>query len=87
MSKNNFSNTIIVSLLSSVNRKTFNNLVKKYNTDYKCRHFSTWEHFITVLIGQFTNSNSLRDIEEVIKFNSVEYYHLNININLLNLQI
>ena len=78
MSKNNFSNTIIVSLLSSVNRKTFNNLVKKYNTDYKCRHFSTWEHFITVLIGQFTNSNSLRDIEEVIKFNSVEYYHLNI---------
>ena len=78
MSKNNFSNTIIASLLSSVNRKTFNNLVKKYNTDYKCRHFSTWEHFIAILIGQFTNSNSLRDIEEVIKFNSVEYYHLNI---------
>ena len=34
MSGNNFSNSIIGNLLLSVNRKTFNNLVKKYNTDY-----------------------------------------------------
>ena len=34
MSGNNFSNSIIGSLLSFINRKTFNNLVKKYNTDY-----------------------------------------------------
>ena len=64
MNGNNFSNSIIGSLLSSVNRKTFNNLVKKYNTDYRCRHFNTWEHFVAILIGQFINLNSLRDIEE-----------------------
>ena len=63
MNGNNFSNSIIGSLLSSVNKKTFNNLVKKYNTDYRCRHFNTCEHFVAILIGQFTNSNSLRDIE------------------------
>ena len=64
MNGNNFSNSIIGSLLLSVNRKTFNSLVKKYNTDYRCKHSNTCEYFVAILIGQFINSNSLRDIEE-----------------------
>lgn len=78
MSKNNFSNTIIVSLLSSVNRKTFNNLVKKYNTDFAYKKLSTWEHFIAILLGQYSDCESLRDIVETINFHSVEHYHLSL---------
>ena len=78
MSKNNFSNTIIASLLSSVNRKTFNNLVKKYNTDFAYKKLSTWEHFVAILLGQYSNCESLRDIVETINFHSVEHYHLSL---------
>ena len=62
MSKDNFNINIIGDLLSSVNRRIFKNLVKKYNTDYRYRNFNTWQHFVAILVGQYSNCNSLREI-------------------------
>ena len=39
---------------------------------------STWEHFIAILLGQYSDCESLRDIVETINFHSVEHYHLSL---------
>ena len=39
---------------------------------------STWEHFVAILLGQYSNCESLRDIVETINFHSVEHYHLSL---------
>jgi putative transposase len=71
-------NTIIGKLLSGINRRKFKGLVDKYNGDFACKKLNCWGQFVAVFLGQITNSSSLRDIVEFIKFHSNQQYHLGI---------
>jgi putative transposase len=78
MTTNNFNNNIVGKLITPVNRRTFKNIVDKYKGDFACKKLTTWEQFMAILLGQLGSCNSLRGIENIIKFHSSEQYHLGI---------
>ena len=53
-------NTIIGKLLAGINRKKFKRFVDKYNGDFAVKKLPCWEQFVSVFLGQITNSFSLR---------------------------
>ena len=71
-------NTIIGKLLSGINRRKFNYFVDKYKGNFAVKKLSCWEQFVSVFLGQITQSSSLREIVDLIKFHSNQQYHLGI---------
>lgn len=75
-------NTIIGKLLSAINRKKFKKIVDKYRGDFAIKKLSCWEQFVAVFLGQITESSTLREIVNLIKFHSNQQYHLGIRKNI-----
>lgn len=71
-------NTIIGKLLSGINRKKFKRIVDKYKGDFAVKKLTCWEQFVSVFLGQITESASLREIVDLIRFHSNQQYHLGI---------
>ena len=71
-------NTIIGKLLAGINRKKFKSNVNKYRGDFAVKKLNCWEQFVSVFLGQITQSTSLREIVDLIKFHSNQQYHLGI---------
>ena len=71
-------NTIIGKLLSGINRKKFKRIVDKYKGDFAVKKLTCWEQFVSVFLGQITESVTLREIVDLIKFHSNHQYHLGI---------
>ena len=71
-------NTIIGKLLSGINRKKFKRIVDKYKGDFAVKKLTCWEQFVLVFLGQITESVTLREIVDLIKFHSNHQYHLGI---------
>ena len=71
-------NTIIGKLLSGINRKKFKRIVDKYKGDFAVKKLTCWEQFVSVFLGQITESETLREIVDLIKFHSNQQYHLGI---------
>ena len=71
-------NTIIGKLLSGINRKKFKRIVDKYKGDFAVKKLNCWEQFVSVFLGQITESETLREIVDLIKFHSNQQYHLGI---------
>lgn len=71
-------NTIIGKLLSGIERKKFKRIVDKYKGDFAVKKLSCWEQFVAVFLGQITESETLREIVDLIKFHSNQQYHLGI---------
>ena len=63
-------NTIIGKLLSGINRKKFKRIVDKYKGDFAVKKLNCWEQFVSVFLGQITESETLREIVDLIKFHS-----------------
>lgn len=70
--------TIIGKLLSGINRKKFKRIVDKYKGDFAVKKLTCWEQFVSVFLGQITESVTLREIVDLIKFHSNHQYHLGI---------
>lgn len=77
-----YQNNIFGKLLTPVNRKKFKRIVNKYNGDFGAKKLTCWEQFIAILLGQFGNCTSLREIEAAVKFHSNEHYHLGLRGNI-----
>lgn len=71
-------NTIIGKLLAGINRKQFKRSVDKYRGDFAVKKLNCWEQFVSIFLGQITQSSSLREIVDLIKFHSNQQYHLGI---------
>jgi IS4 transposase len=71
-------NTIIGKLLSGINRKKFKRIVDKYKGDFAVKKLNCWEQFVSVFLGQITESETLREIVDLIKFHSNHQYHLGV---------
>lgn len=74
-------NTIIGKLLAGVNRRKFKRFVDKYNGNYYVKHFDCWSQFVSIFLGQISNSSSLREIVDLINCHSNQKYHLGLNKN------
>ena len=57
-------------------KRIFDGLVAKYNGDKRVRHFSCWNQLLSMVFGQLTGRDSLRDLMVSIEAHKPKYYHL-----------
>ena len=63
--QNNFiGQPIFTQILSMVNRKQFNNIVKINQSDRYYKQFKSWDHFVTLLYGILSRCDSVNEIYE-----------------------
>lgn len=61
------------SLISSYE---FEKCFDRYQGNYKVREFSCWSQFLSLMFGQITHRESIRDIAVCLKADGVKVYHL-----------
>ena len=54
----------------------FRRLVDKYNGDFHVKHFSCWHQLLTLMFGQLSGRESLRDLTTVLEAHQPKCYHL-----------
>lgn len=57
-------------------KRVFDGLVAKYDGDKHVRHFSCWNQLLSMVFGQLTGRDSLRDLLISIEPHRPKYYHL-----------
>ena len=57
-------------------QRVFDRLVHKYNGNKHIRHFSCWNQLLSMIFGQLTGRDSLRDLMISIEPHKPKYYHL-----------
>jgi len=57
-------------------KRTFDGFVGKYNGDKYVRHFSCWNQLLSMIFGQLSARDSLRDLMISIEPHKSKYYHL-----------
>jgi hypothetical protein len=53
---------VFAQLVSFLDRNHFNYLVRKYGGDKYVKFFSCWNQLLTLMFGQLSNRESLRDL-------------------------
>ncbi|MBP9579660.1 MAG: DUF4372 domain-containing protein, partial [Parabacteroides sp.] len=49
-------------LISFLNRSKFNRIVTKHDGDKYVKHFTCWNQLLSLMFGQLSNRESLRDL-------------------------
>jgi len=63
-------------LTQFLDRNHFNYLVSKYKGDHYVKHFTCWNQLLTLMFGQLSNRESLRDLIVVLEAHQSKCYHL-----------
>lgn len=66
----------LLKILTPINRKKFQRIVHKYKGDYASKKLNSWEHFVSLVLGQFMEEPSLRNIEAILNLHKTTHYHL-----------
>jgi len=74
----NYGKYAFAQVFEFVSHNDFLKCVKKYNGDYKTKHFSCWKQFLCMAFGQLTHRESRADTILCIQANSQKLYHLGI---------
>ncbi len=53
---------VFAQLIAFLDRNHFNYLVRKYAGDKYVKHFTCWNQLLTLMFGQLSNRESLRDL-------------------------
>ena len=67
---------VFAQLVQFMDRSKFNRIVAKYNGDKYVKSFSCWNQLLTMMFGQLTNRESLRDLIVATEAHSGKLYHL-----------
>lgn len=70
---------VFAQFIEFISHNDFNKYVKIYNSNYRLKLFSTWNHFLCLCYGQITQSESLRSIVLCLNAQRKKLYHLGIN--------
>lgn len=70
--------TLFSQILQTIDRKTFNKLVRKFQTDKHNKGINTWTHFVSMLFLHFAKANSIREIVYGLKSITGNLNHLGI---------
>ena len=73
--------TVFSQIMSFFPKYEFDDKVFKYAGNYKVRHFSCWDQFLSMSFAQLTNRSSLRDIEACLNAQPQKLYHMGIRGN------
>lgn len=67
---------VFAQLVQFMDQFKFLRIVKKYCGDKYVKHFSCWNQLLTMMFGQLTNRESLRDLIVATEAHSGKLYHL-----------
>jgi hypothetical protein len=67
---------IFTQLTEFLPQRVFDRLVYKYDGNKHVRHFSCWNQLLSMIFGQLTGRDSLRDLMVSIEPHKTKYYHL-----------
>lgn len=67
---------VFAQLMAFLDRNHFNYLVRKYDGDKYVKHFSCWNQLLTLMFGQLSNRESLRDLILATEAHHQKCYHL-----------
>ena len=70
---------IFAQLVEFMDRNRFNYLVKKYGGDKYVKSYTCWNQLLTMMFGQLSNRESLRDLIVAMEAHAGKLYHLGIN--------
>ena len=65
-------------LAQFLNRSKFNRIVAKYDGDKYVKSYTCWNQLLTMLFGQLSNRESLRDLIVALEAHAGKVYHLGI---------
>ena len=69
---------IFAQLVEFIDRNRFNYLVKKYGGDKYVKSYTCWNQLLTMMFGQLSNRESLRDLIVAMEAHAGKLYHLGI---------
>ena len=69
---------IFAQLVSFLNRSKFNRIVAKYDGDKYVKHLTCWNQLLSLMFGQLSNRESLRDLIIALDAHHSKCYHLGI---------
>ena len=69
---------VFAQLVSLVSRYEFDKCVLRYQGDYKVQEFNCWSQFLSMMFGQLTQRESIRDIFTCLRAHDNKIYHLGI---------
>ena len=72
----NLGKYIFAQVSSFIDPNDFLACVKKYDGDYKVKHFSCWNQLMCLLFGQLSNRESLSDLITCLNSQRNKWYHL-----------
>ena len=67
---------VFAQLTAFLDRNHFNYLVRKYDADKYVKHFSCWNQLLSLMFGQLSNRESLRDLIIAMEAHQGKVYHL-----------
>lgn len=67
--------TILNQLLRQISRFDFQKAMDTYKVEKHAKGLSSWNQFAAMAYGQITNQRSLKNIESVLRSNSLKLYH------------
>jgi hypothetical protein len=70
--------TLFSRIISKLDRKIFNKLVKEKQTDKHQKGYNSWTHLVSVLFCQFAKSQSVRDISNGLRSATGNLNHLGV---------
>lgn len=73
-----YKRTTLEQVLSLLPRRKIKEIVRERQSDRYRKSFKSWDHLMTMLIGQFAGMNSLRELEVAMNHHSQCHYHMNI---------
>ena len=65
-------------LVQFLNRSKFNRIVAKYDGDKYVKSYTCWNQLLTMMFGQLSNRESLRDLIVALEAHGGKVYHLGI---------
>ena len=79
--------TVFAQFMELIPRHEFNKCVRRYRGNYRTRHFSCWDQFLSMSFAQFSYRESLRDIEACLNAQPGKLYHMGIRGNVARTNI
>ncbi len=67
---------VFAQLVQFMNRSKFNHIMAKYQGDKYVKTFSCWNQLLTMVFGQLTNRESLRNMIVATEAHAGKLYHL-----------
>jgi len=72
-------NTVFAQLTTFLPRLVFQELVRGFRGDFRVRRFPCWNQLCSMLYGQVTGSESLRDLETGFNAHRFSHYHMGVS--------